>query len=379
MGRMSAHHGLTLAALAMLALLPMTAPEAADVRKVATAGEVLPDGTALQSIVSRCSEGPPFRRCVTIGDAGQVTFYGTTGGGIFAIFTQRGVMVEDGELLPDGTTVGIDSNTMVGGLARSVRGFAFPGLDVTSNTLFTPRGAVVQHGATLLDGTTASLNFLGGLAIDARGRVAFHGLNAVFTLDGRQVVARQVLPDGTEARAISFFGGVANAGLRERIAFHGFTDNQQAIFTQDGLVARVGELPDGTDLQSIDLFGGLTINPAGIIAFHGRTDGYDGVFSQLGLLARAGTQLTDGSELEAILSAGGIASNARGAVAFHGATAGRQAVFTQHGVVAKVGDRLRPAGTLEAIHAEGGVAINRSGHVAFHGVVDGKAALIVAR
>ena len=108
MGRMSAHHGLTLAALAMLALLPMTAPEAADVRKVATAGEVLPDGTALQSIVSRCSEGPPFRRCVTIGDAGQVTFYGTTGGGIFAIFTQRGVMVEHDELLPDGTTVGID-------------------------------------------------------------------------------------------------------------------------------------------------------------------------------------------------------------------------------------------------------------------------------
>lgn len=375
---MSAHRGLTLSAMAILAVLPMAAPEASDLHKVAIEGEVFTDGTTVQSIVSRCSEAPPFRPCVTIGDVGQVAFYGTTGGGIPAIFTQWGVVVEDGELLPDGITIGIDSNTMVGGLARSVRGFAFPGLDVDANALFTPRGLVVRNGAALPDGTTASLNFLGGLTIDARARVAFHGLNAVFTQNGRVVVARQVLSDGTEVRAISFFGGIANAGLRERVAFHGFTDNQQAIFTQGGLVTRVGELPDGTDLQWIDLFGGLTINRAGMIAFHGRTDGYDGVFSQLGLLARAGKRLKDGSKLEAILSAGGIASNARGVVAFHGETAGRQAVFTQHGVVAKVGDRLRRGGRLEAIHAEGGVAINRFGRVAFHGIVDGKDAVIVA-
>ena len=376
---MNAHDGRTLFAIAVLAGLPTVAPQAADLREVAIEGEVLPDGTTLQSIVTACSEQAPFRPCVAIGAGGRVAFYGTTGDGGLALFTQEGVVVETGEMLPDGTTLAIASTSIVGGLADSIQGLAFPGLDDTTNALFTPAGLVVKNGATLPDGTTASLNFLGGLAIDARGRVAFHGVNAVFTQDGRQVVARQVLPDGIEASAISFFGGVASAGLRERVAFHGFTDNQQAIFTQNGLVARVGELPDGTDLQSIDLFGGLTVDRSGIIAFHGRTEGYDGVFTQLGLLARVGERLTDGAELEAILSAGGIASNARGTVAFHGETAGRQAVFTQHGVVARVGDVLRHDGRLEGIRAEGGVAINRFGHVAFHGVVDGRAALIVAR
>ncbi len=288
-------------------------------------------------------------------------------------------MVETGEMLPDDTTPGIDATTIVGGLARSLRGLAFPALDGTTKALFTPAGLVVKQGDTLPDGSTASVNFLGGLAINARAQVAFHGSNAVYTQDGEIVQARQVLRDGTIASAISPFGGVASRGASNRVAFHGFTDNQQAIFTQDGLVAKVGLLPDGTRLQSINLFGGLAMSPRGELAFHGRTDGYDAVFNQWRLIARAGGRLRDGTRLGAIDADGGIAINRRGIVAFHGRSRGRPAVFTQEGLIARVGDRLRGGGRLEAIRADGGIAINRFGQVAFHGVTDGKPALFVAR
>ncbi len=376
---MSAHHGFTLSAMAVLALLPMAAAEASHLHKVAIEGEVLPDGTTLQSIVATCSQQAPFRPCVAIDAGGQVAFYGTTGDGTLAIFTQRGVVVETGEMLPDDTTLGMDTTTIVGGLARSLRGLAFPGLDGTTRALFTPDGLVVKQGDTLPDGTTASLNFLGGLAINARAQVAFHGSNAVYTQDGEIVQARQVLPDGIAASAISPFGGIASRGISNRVAFHGFTDNQQAIFTQDGLVAKVGLLPDGTRLQSINLFGGLALSPRGEVAFHGRTDGYDAVFSQRGLIAKAGRRLRDGTRLSAILAEGGIAINGRGIVAFHGKTHRRQAVFTQKGLIAEVGDRLDGGGRLEAIRADGGIAINGFGEVVFHGVTDGKPALFVAR
>lgn len=376
---MNVHHALTLFAMAVLAVLPTVAPQATDLRKVAIEGEVLPDGTTLQSIVAACSEQAPFRPCVAIDHRGRVAFYGTTGDGGLAIFTQRGLTVESGQMLPDNTTLGINSATVVGGLANSIRELAFPGLDSTTNALFTPRGVVVSQGDLLPDGTVASLNFLGGLTINGRAQVAFHGTNAVFTQDGRIVQARQVLPDGTAASAISPFGGVASRGFSSWVAFHGFTDNEQTIFTQDGVVAKVGELPDGRRLESITLFGGLAMSPRGEVVFHGRTEGYDAVFNQRGLIARAGRRLRDGTELTAIQAEGGIAINGRGIVAFHGVTRGRQAVLTQDGLVARVGDRVRGGGRLEAIRADGGIAINRFGLVAFHGVTAGKPALFVAR
>lgn len=388
---MVARNALALAALAILiACFPAESQALrADLRAVAIEGEVLPDGTTLQTIVGACIAKAPFRPCLALGAGGRVAFYGTTGDGISAIFTQEGVIVRDGDKLPDDTTLAIDAASIVGGLADSIREPAFPGKEVdastasTTNALFTPQGAVVSQGETLPDDSVASINFLGGLTINAREQVAFHGSNAVFRQNGQVVVARQVLPDGVEASAISPFGGIASRGLADRVAFHGFNDNEQVIFTQRGLVARVGPLPDGTDLQSIDLFGGIAINPKGEVAFHGRTEGYDGVFSQHGLLARAGKRLHDGSNLEAILPDGGIAINRRGKVAFHGEVTSRhalvQAVLTQYGVIAKVGDRLRGGGTLEAIRAEGGIAIDPFGRVAFHGVTNGKPALFVAR
>jgi hypothetical protein len=380
---MSAHPGLTLSAIAMLAWVPTVAPEASDLHKVVVEGETLPDGTTLQTIVAACSEQAPFRPCVAISPGGRVAFYGTTGTGADAILTQHSVVVESDEVLPDGTTLGIDSSSIVGGLARNIRTLAFPGLEVdtstssTTNALFTPEGLVVKQGDTLPDGSTASINFLGGAAINARAQVAFHGSNAVFTQDGTLVGARQELPDGTIAKGISFFGGVASSGLSGRVAFQGFTDNQLVIFTQDGLVAKAGTLPDGTELQSIDPLASMAMSPRGEVVFHGRTDGYDAVFNQRRLLARAGTRLRHRTRLDAIRPEGGIAVNDRGIVVFHGESHGEQAVFSQKGLIARVGDRVRGGGRLEAIRAEGGIAINGRGQVAFHGVTGGKAAIFV--
>ncbi len=382
---MSERNRLSLGALVLLiGLLPVSAgADHYSLRKVAMEGQTLPDGTTLQTIVAACSEQAPFRPCVAISPGGRVAFYGTTGAGLDAIFTQRGVVVESGEDLPDGSTLGIDSSTIVGGLARNIRDLAFPGLEVdtsnasTTRALFTREGLVVKQGETLPDGTTASINFLGGLAINARAGTAFHGSNAVFTQDGTLVQARQELPDGTIAEGISFFGGVASGGPGGRVAFQGFTDNQLVIFTQDGLVAKAGALPDGTELQSIDPLAGVAMSPRGEVVFHGRTDGYDGVFNQRRLLARTGTRLRDGTKLDVIRPEGGIAVDHRGTVVFHGESHGKQAVFSQKGLIARVGDRIRGGGRLEAIRAEGGVAINSRGQVAFHGITDGKAAIFV--
>jgi len=365
-------------ALLPLILQPSAAASASGLRKVVEEGDVLPDGTMVQTIEAACGEQGSFRPCVAIAARGLIAFYGLTGAGVAAVFTQRGLVVEDGEVLPDGMTLGIDTNTVVGGLASSLRAaLAFPGLASADSAIFTPTGLVVKRGQTLPDGTTASINFLGGLAAGARGEVAFHGSNAVFTQNGRIARAGQQLPDGTVAKGISFFGGVAARGWSGRVAFQGFTDNQQAIFSQSGLVAKVGELADGTALDSINLFGGLAMGRHGVVVFHGRTEGHDAVFSQHGLLARAGDTLPDGTVLDAIRAEGGVAINRRGVVVFHGESGGRAAVFSQHGLLARAGDSLSDGTVLDAISAAGGVAISRRGRVAFHGETGGRRALFV--
>jgi hypothetical protein len=370
---------LALGALALLAGVQSTPPaNAGSLHKVVEEGEVLPDGSTVQTIDWACGSNRSFRPCIAIGGSGHVAFYGSTAAGVEAIFTQAGVLVENGGELPDGSTVGIDPSSIVGGLASNGRRrLAFPGLDGTDRALFTRTRLVVKQGETLPDGTAASINFLGGVAIVAQGGVSFHGSNAVFTDDGRITQARDTLPDGTVVGGISFFGGVASAGWTGRVAFHGFTDNRQAIFTQDGLVAEVGELPDGTALDSIDLFGGLAVNGRGEIAFHGRTAGHDAVFNQHGLIARAGDTLPDGTVLDAIQAEGGVAINGRGIVVFHGVTGGKGAVFTQYGLLAEEGEVLADGTVLERIRADGGVAINFRGEVAFHGEAAGKGAVFV--
>lgn len=372
---------LAFGALALLAGVPATSPaNATSLDKVVEEGDILPDGTTVQSIDWACGSGGSFRSCIAIGGSGAVAFYGSTSAGIDAIFSQKRVLVEDGDVLRDGSTPGIDANSIVGGLSSNGPGqLAFPGLDGTDRALFTRTGLVVKQGETLPDGTTASISFLGGVAIDARGSVSFHGSNAVFTENGRIARARDTLADGTLVGGISFFGGVARGGWSGRVAFHGFTNNRQAIFTQDGLVAEVGELPDGTPLDWIDLFGGLALDGRGEIAFHGRTAGYDAVFSQHGLIAKAGDILPDGTVLDAIRGEGGIAINHRGIIVFHGDTEGKGAVFSQHGLLAEEGDVLPDGTILDTIRAEGGIAINFRDQVAFHGEAGGKGAVFVVQ
>jgi hypothetical protein len=66
------------------------------------------------------------------------------------------------------------------------------------------------------------------------------------------------------------------------VAFVGIIDGalgRLAVFTQDGLVAAVGDiLPDGTSLDNI-LRDSVSINNAGQIAFFGQTDGVVAIFN----------------------------------------------------------------------------------------------------
>ena len=129
--------------MALVAWIPAESlADRSHLRAVAIEGEVLPDGTTLQTLVAACIEDSPHRPCLALGAGGDVAFYGTTGDGIEAVFSRRGVIVENGETLPDGLVLDISASTFVGGLARSNRTLAFPGLTPatpTSNRKTSPR------------------------------------------------------------------------------------------------------------------------------------------------------------------------------------------------------------------------------------------------
>ena len=153
-------------------------------------------------------------------------------------------------------------------------------------------GLVAKVNGTLLDTTTivADIDENGGVAINAFGDVAFHG-------------------DAVDPAV----GG----------------DSVKAVFTQDGLVAKVGDiLPDGTPLEDIEVKGGVAINLFGDVTFHGRTGGVKAVFTQDGLVAKVGDNLSDGTTLDEIWDSAGVAINPFGSeVAFHGKAGAADAVF----------------------------------------------------
>ena len=166
------------------------------------------------------------------------------------------------------------------------------------------------------------------------GKVAFGGRDdvntvAVFTQDGLVVKEGGTLHDGTEVNDISNIGEVAiSAGQSgDRVAFHGRTGSDKAVFTQVGLAAKEGDtLPDGTIVDEIRDEGKVAINDLDQVAFHGGTEVEDGlfnerfqaVFTSLGLAAREGLALEDGTTLLSIDETGGVAINDFGEVAFHG-------------------------------------------------------------
>jgi hypothetical protein len=217
--------------------------------------------------------------------------------------------------------------------------------------VFTQNGQVAQEGETLPDGSTLDqIDDQGKVAINNFDWLAFHGQieiagglekrRAVFTSDGQttQVAVKvgDTLPDETPLDDITESGGVAINDFDE-VAFHGRVvdpdapaDTLKAVFTADGLAAREGSaLEDETLLDDINEDGGVAINVFGDVAFHGQTGGVKAVFTQNGLVAKVGDTLDDGTTtLTEISDKAGVAINPFGReVAFHGRTGGVKAVF----------------------------------------------------
>ena len=140
---------------------------------------------------------------------------------------------------------------------------------------------VARGGETLPDGTILKgLNVDGAVAINLDGKVAFEGkdddgTDAVFTQDGKVVAEGDPLPDDTILSWFRKRGKVAiSAGQSgDKVAFHGIANTgatyTAAVFTQDGVVAAVGDtLAEGT-LDQINDSGKVAINNWDEVAFHG--------------------------------------------------------------------------------------------------------------
>ena len=146
--------------------------------------------------------------------------------------------------------------------------------------------------------------------------------------------------EGTIVAEINVDGGVS-INSYGKVAFLGklldpdLGINVQAVFTQDGLVVKEGdELPDGTIVVEINVDGGVSINDFDKVAFHGKAvdpdlggDAVEAVFTQDGLVARKDENLTDGTTLSEISEQGGVAINNADQVAFHGKVGTTAAVF----------------------------------------------------
>jgi hypothetical protein len=314
---------------------------------VAKKGGTLPDGTTADRIYDTGG--------VAINLLGQVAFHGRDiDGRLEAAFIQDGLVAKEGDPLEDGTIP--EEISASGKVAINLFGeVAFHGqievegglFDETFRAVFTQDGVVVKEGDTLPDNTILDeISNTSGVAINDFGQVAFHGavvdpavgddtLSAVFTQDGLVVKEGDTLPDNTIVGEIRKNGGVA-INLLGQVVFQGRVfdpvagiDSVAAVFTQDGVVVKEGDtLPDNTILDEISENGGVAINDFGQVAFHGRTSDTEAVFTQDGLVAKEGDNLTDGTTtLEEISDTGGVLINAFGEVAFHGKINGIDAIF----------------------------------------------------
>ena len=175
---------------------------------------------------------------------------------------------------------------------------------------------IAAEGETLGDGALLTTILIdGGVSINLFGMVAFGGRDgdnnvAVFTQDELEAKEGGTVADGTLVEDISRYGEVAiSAGWSgDRVAFHGQTDNTNAVFTDAGLEAKVGDtLPDGTIVHRIDSEGKVAINNLNQVAFHGKIqlgsgvfnrEEFRAVFTSRGLAAQEETELEDGTLLQ---------------------------------------------------------------------------------
>jgi hypothetical protein len=330
---------------------------------------------------------------VAINILGEVAFGGQSDKFAPSIFTQNDRVVAEGDILPD------DSNLVLlsreGGVAISASQsgamIAFHGRESDKGaSIFTQNGLVLSDGDMLPDGNFIDeIKDQGKIAINDFNLIAFLGTpederyTVVFTSEALIAWPGLVLEDDIKVEEIVSDGGIAINDMGE-VAFHGLVyffngmDNDaKAVFTQHGMVASVGGLlTDETLVSDIDESGGVAINMFGEVVFHGdvlkegsETETVRAVLSRHGVIAKEGDMLPDGTVVDEIAVDGGVAINFFGDVAFHGRTGGFNAVFTQHGLVGMVGDPLTEATSVGEIHQNGGVAINFFGEVAFHGKV----------
>jgi hypothetical protein len=200
-------------------------------------GDTLTDGTSVGYIDETGG--------VAINLSGIVAFHGAIleDNGLVtdsAVFTQDGVVAKQNGTLLDGSIIG--SIDEAGGVAINLSGtVAFhgalapiPGDPVGSVTaVFTQDGVVVKEGDILPDGNIVDeIDPSGGVGIDFSGNVVFHGqtngVNAVFTQNGLVAAEGWILTDGTTLHKISSAGGVA-INIFGEVAFHGKATGVDAV------------------------------------------------------------------------------------------------------------------------------------------------------
>jgi hypothetical protein len=200
----------------------------------------LPDGTTLDEILE--SGG------VAINDFDEVAFHGRVVNPevdgpdtLKAVFTSDGLAAQEASELPDGNT--LDDINEDGGVAINLFGdVAFHGSVIDTGpfgdsvkAVLTQAGVVVKEGDTLPDGTTLDeITVHSGVAINMNGDVVFHGrtgnVKAVFSQNGLVARVGDNLADGTTTlEEIWENSGVAINPYGFEVAFHGGVENPEGV------------------------------------------------------------------------------------------------------------------------------------------------------
>jgi hypothetical protein len=222
-----------------------------------------------------------------------------------------------------------------------------------------------------------TLTGFGDVTINNSGTVAFYGQSsgggAIFSQS--QVIAKpgDVFGAYTLTSVTNFAPQINNSGT---VAFlgnysSGMTSGN-AIFSQNGLLFRFGDMIDGQKVNGITNW--PTFNDEGTIVFRGNiTGGATAICTQNHILAESGETI-DGLTLTGF---GGVPclDNA-GTAAFVGTFSGGSGVFTQYGLIARTGDAI--GGT--TFTGFDGTSINDDGDIAFYAkFADGTRGIVLAQ
>jgi hypothetical protein len=307
------------------------------------------------------------------------------------ILTQHGLVACENGFLADGTEVmnidveaghPINNNGTV-----AFQGFAVPpggGIAIGS---MTQNGVVIELGQVLGDGTTVGPVPAGGLtALNDAGQVAMVAETApdtiaVMTLSGVQAEEGTPLPDGTviigagdSTDGIALLGSELTTNTLGDLAFHAVRDDMAlSVMSNSGKIVATGDtLGDGTTVVNNIVPTRLALADDGTATFFALVAGSGDphIITQHGVLAGPGSTLGDGSvvsDMATLLA--GFDSNDTGNLAFVGRVAGfpgLDAVLSETGIVAMEGDMIGGYQLDSIIVAlENPMAINAAGDIAF--------------